>query len=151
MNHEYVIKYIKSQFKNMFNDMIKSLEDLIRSNIKKQYKLKNPILHEYCIINSIEEFNKLLTAENEEYINEISQIDEYILTLDNRYFNEKIYISNDIKIIPIRIEKNINKVNEDNDSDKDSLMIDTEDKIKIISIEKNNRCGYILYETSDMH
>ena len=151
MNHEYVIKYIKSQFKNMFNDMIKSLEDLIRSNIKKQYQLKNPILHEYCIINSIEEFNKLLTAENKEYINEISQIDEYILTLDNRYFNEKIYISNDIKIIPIRIEKNINKVNEDNDSDKDSLMIDTEDKIKIISIEKNNRCGYILYETSDMH
>ena len=151
MNHEYVIKYIKSQFKNMFNDMIKSLEDLIRSNIKKQYKLKNPILHEYCIINSIEEFNKLLAAENKEYINEISEIDEYILTLDNRYFNEKIYISNDIKIIPIRIEKNINKVNEDDDSDKDSLMIDTEDKIKIISIEKNNRCGYILYETSDMH
>ena len=151
MNHEYVIKYIKSQFKNMFNDMIKSLEDLIRSNIKKQYKLKNPILHEYCIINSIEEFNKLLAAENKEYINEIGEIDEYILTLDNRYFNEKIYISNDIKIIPIRIEKNINKVNEDNDSDKDSLMIDTEDKIKIISIEKNNRCGYILYETSDMH
>ena len=151
MNHEYVIKYIKSQFKNMFNDMIKSLEDLIRSNIKKQYQLKNPILHEYCIINSIEEFNKLLTAENKEYINEISQIDEYILTLDNRYFNEKIYISNDIKIIPIRIEKNINKVNEDDDSDKDSLMIDTKDKIKIISIEKNNHCGYILYETSDMH
>ena len=151
MNHEYVIKYIKSQFKNMLDDMIKSLEDLIRSNIKKQYKLKNPILHEYCIINSIEEFNKLLAAENKEYINEIGEIDEYILTLDNRYFNEKIYISNDIKIIPIRIEKNINKVNEDNDSDKDSLMIDTEDKIKIISIEKNNRCGYILYETSDMH
>ena len=92
-----------------------------------------------------------MTAENKEYINEIGEIDEYILTLDNRYFNEKIYISNDIKIIPIRIEKNINKVNEDNDSDKDSLMIDTEDKIKIISIEKNNRCGYILYETSDMH
>ena len=150
MNHEYVIKYIKSQFKNMFNDMIKSLEDLIRSNIKKQYKLKNPILHEYCIINSIEEFNKLLTAENKEYINEISQIDEYILTLDNRYFNEKIYISNDIKI-PIRTEKNINKVNEDDDSDKDSLMIDPKDKIKIISIEKNNHCGYILYETWDLH
>ena len=150
MNHEYVIKYIKSQFKNMLDDMIKSLEDLIRSNIKKQYQLKNPILHEYCIINSIEEFNKLLAAENKEYINEIGEIDEYILTLDNRYFNEKIYISNDIKI-PIRTEKNINKVNEDDDSDKDSLMIDTKDKIKIISIEKNNRCGYILYETSDMH
>ena len=151
MNHEYVIKYIKSQFKNMLDDKIKSLEDLIRSNIKKQYKLKNPILHEYCIINSIEEFNKLLTAENKECINEIDEIDEYILTLDNTYFNEKIYISNDIKIIPFRIEKNINKVNEDADSDKDSLMIDTEDKIKIVSIEKNNYCGYILYETSDTH
>ena len=92
-----------------------------------------------------------MTAENKEYINEISEIDEYILTLDNKYFNESIHISSDIKIIPIRIEKNINKVNED-DSDKDSLMIDTEDKIKkIISIQKNNNCGYKLYETSDMH
>ena len=91
-----------------------------------------------------------MTAENKEYINEISEIDEYILTLDNKYFNESIHISSDIKIIPIRIEKNINKVNED-DSDKDSLMIDTKNKIKIISIEKNNHCGYILYETSDMH
>ena len=31
MNHEYVIKYIKSQFKNMLDDKIKSLEDAIRS------------------------------------------------------------------------------------------------------------------------
>ena len=54
-----------------------------------------------------------MTAENKEYINEISEIDEYILTLDNKYFNESIHISSDIKIIPIRIEKNINKVNED--------------------------------------
>ena len=150
MNHEYVIKYIKSQFKNILDDKIKSLEHPIRSNLKKQYKLKNAILHEHCIINSIEEFNKLLTAENKEYINEIGEIDEYILTVDNIYFNESIYISNDIKIILIRIEKNINKVNED-DSDKDSLMIDTSDKIKIISIEKSNHCGYILCETSDTH
>ena len=135
----------------MFDDKIKSLEHPIRSNLKKQYKQKNPILHEYCITNSIEEFNKLLTAENKEYIIEIGEIDEYILTVDNRYFNESIYISDDIKIIPIRIEKNINKVNEDDDSDKDSLIIDTSDEIKIISIEKNNHCGYILYETSDTH
>ena len=54
-----------------------------------------------------------MTAENKEYINEIGEIDEYILTLDNKYFNESIHISSDIKIIPIRIEKNINKVNED--------------------------------------
>ena len=151
MSHEYVIKYIKSQFKNMHDDKIKSLERPIRSNLKKQYKLKSHILHEYCIINSIDEFNRLLTAENKEFINEIGEIDEYMLKVDNKYFDEIIYISDDIKIIPIRIEKNINKVNEDDDSDKDSLIIDTSDEIKIISIEKNNHCGYILYETSDTH
>ena len=32
------------------------------------------MLYKYCIINSIEEFNNLLSAENEEYMNEI---DEY--------------------------------------------------------------------------
>ena len=150
MNHEYVIKYIKSQFKNMLDDKIKSLEHPIRSNIKKQYKLKNPLLHQYCIINSIDEFNRLLTAENKEYMNEIGKIGEYIVTVDNKYFNESIYISDDMRIIPIGIEKNIIKVNEDDDDDKDSLIIDTNDKIKIISIQKNNYWGYILYETSDM-
>ena len=150
MNHEYVIKYIKSQFKNMLDDKIKSLEHPIRSNIKKQYKLKNPLLHQYCIINSIDEFNRLLTAENKEYVNEIGKIGEYIVTVDNKYFNESIYISDDMRIIPIGIEKNIIKVNEDDDDDKDSLIIDTNDKIKIISIQKNNYWGYILYETSDM-
>ena len=64
MIHEYVIKYIKSQFKNMLDDKIKSLEYPIRSNLKKQYKLKNPILHEYCIINSIDEFNNLQKIKN---------------------------------------------------------------------------------------
>ena len=147
MSHEYVIKYIKSQFKNMHDDKIKSLERPIRSNLKKQYKLKSHILHEYCTINSIDEFNRLLTAENKEFINEIGEIDEYILTVDNKYFDESIYISDDIKIIPIRIEKNINKVNKDDDDDDDK---DTSDKIKIISIAKGNHCGYILYETSDM-
>ena len=86
-----------------------------------------------------------MAAENKEYINEIGEIDEYTLAVDNRYFNESIYISDNIKIIPIRIEKNINKVNE-GDDDKD-----TSDKTKIISIEKGNHCGYILYETSDMY
>ena len=123
MNHEYVIKYIKTQIKNMLDDKIKSLEHPIRSNIKKQYKLKNLILHEYCIINSIDEFNRLLTAENKEYMNEIDEIGEYIVTVDNKYFNESIYISDDMRIIPIGIEKNINKVNEDDDDDKDSLII----------------------------
>ena len=131
----------------MLDDKIKSLEHPIRSNLKKQYKLKNSILHEYFIINSIDEFNKLLTAENKEFINEIGEIDKYILTVDNKYFNESIYISDDIKIIPIRIEKNINKVNDDDDDDDDDK--DTCEKIKIISIGKSNHCGYILYKTSD--
>ena len=48
----------------MLEDKVKSIEQYLRSNTKKQYKLKYPILHEYCIINSIEEFNKLLSAEN---------------------------------------------------------------------------------------
>ena len=143
MNHNDVIKYIKSHFKNMLEDKIKSFEQSIRSNIKKQYKLKNPILHEYCIINSIEEFNKLLAAENKEYMNEIDEIDEYVLTVDNSCFDENIAISDDTEKVPIRIEKIDNQIGEDDENNKLSTM-DT--KIKIISIEKNCCCRYILYE-----
>ena len=101
---------------------------------------KNPILQEYCIINSIEEFNKLLLAENKEYRKEIEldDIGDYILTVDNDYFSKHISISEDIKIVLIRIEKIFN------DSEKDEFKIDT--MIKIISIEKNCYCVYILYE-----
>ena len=35
--------------------------------------------------------------------------DEYILTVDNDYFSEHIHISQDIKIVPIRIEKVLNE------------------------------------------
>ena len=145
MNHNDVIKYIKSHFKNMLEDKIKSIEQSIRSITKKQCKLKNAILHEHCIINSIEEFNKLLSAENEEYMNknEFDKIDEYMLTVDNDYFNDNIHISDDIKIIPIRIEKINDQPSEDDDY-KESPIIGNE--IKIISIEKNCYCGYILYE-----
>ena len=146
MNHNDVTKYIKSRFKNMLEDKIKSIEQSIRSNIKKQYKLENPILHEYCIINSIEKFNRLLAAENKEYVNEIDEIgeiDEYILTVDHDYFNENIDISDDIKIVPIRIQKIDNLTRED-DEYKKLPTIDA--KIKIISIEKNCYCRYILYE-----
>ena len=145
MNHVDVIKYIKSHCKIMLEDKVKSIEHVIRSNIKKQYKLKNPILHEYCIIHGIEEFNRLLSAENKEYMNEIGDIDEYILTVDNNYFNENIAISDDIKIILIRIEKIDNQLGKD-DENKELLPKDTNDKIKIISSEKNSYCGYPLYE-----
>ena len=145
MNHVDIIKYIKSHCKIMLEDKVKSIEHVIRSNIKKQYKLKNPILHEYCIIHGIEEFNRLLSAENKEYMNEIGDIDEYILTVDNNYFNENIAISDDIKIILIRIEKIDNQLGKD-DENKELLPKDTNDKIKIISTEKNSYCGYPLYE-----
>ena len=145
MNHVDVIKYIKSHCKIMLEDKVKSIEHVIRSNIKKQYKLKNPILHEYCIIHGIEEFNRLLSAENKEYMNEIGDIDEYILTVDNNYFNENIAISDDIKIILIRIEKIDNQLGKD-DENKELLPKDTNDKIKLISTEKNSYCGYPLYE-----
>ena len=105
----------------MLEDKIKSIEQSIRSNIKKQYKLKNPILHEHCIINSIEEFNRLLAAENKRYMNEIDkirEIDEYVLTVDNLIGEDDEY-----KKLPT-----------------------TDAKIKIISFEKNCYCGYILYE-----
>ena len=138
MNHGDVIKYIKSHFKNMLEDKVKSIEQALRSNIKKQCKLKNPILHDYCIINSIEEFNRLLSAENKEYMNEIGdidEIDEYMLTVDNDYFNENIAIFNDIKMVPTRIEKTDNLLREDDDEYKKLPTIGT--KTKIISIEKN--------------
>ena len=69
------------------------------------------MLHEYCIINSMEEFNKLLSAETKEHIKEVGEIDEYLLTVDNDYFNDAIHISDNIKIIPIRIEQVANKKN----------------------------------------
>ena len=146
MNHNDVTKYIKSRFKNMLEDKIKSIEQSIRSNNKKQYKLKNPILHKYCIINSIEKFNRLLAAVKKEYLNEIDEIgetDQYILIVDNDFFKENIDISDDIKIVPIRMEKIDNLIGED-DEYKKLTTIDA--KIKIISIEKNCYCRYILYE-----
>ena len=143
MNRDDVINYIKNHFKNMLDDKIKSIEQSIRSNTKKQYKLKDPILHKYCVINSIEEFNKLLSAENKEYINEVGEIDEYLLTLDNDFFNDAIHTSDDTKTNPIRIEKVAYKKNNE-DTELPSLV--TSDTIKIISIEKNSYCGYLLYE-----
>ena len=66
-----------------------------------------------------------------------------MLTVDNDYINENIAISDDIKIVPTGIEKIDNQLEED-DEYKKLPTIDT--KIKIISIEKNCYCGYILYE-----
>ena len=56
----------------MVNDKIKYHEQYICNSlnklIKNQYTLKNPVLHEYCIIDSLKEFNRQLSAENNECI-----------------------------------------------------------------------------------
>ena len=70
-------------------------------------------------------------------IDKIGEIDEYILTVDNDCFNENIDISDDIKIVPIRMEKIDNLIGED-DEYKKLTTIDA--KIKTKSIEKNCYC-----------
>ena len=62
-----------------------------------------------------------------------------IVDADNNYFNSKINISDYIRTITIRIKKVTIDVDD----------IDNSNKISIISIEMNNYCGYILYETID--
>ena len=51
-----------------------------------------------------------------------------------------------MRIIPIRIEK-VASDHDDFCDDDGQLTIDNNNKIKIISIEMNNYCGYLLYET----
>ena len=151
MGHTEIIKYIKSNFKNMVNDKIKyheqsvknTLVEPIKNNLSKQYTLKTPILCEYSITSSIEDFNKILSAENNECIKGLDQIFTYKLTTDNDYFDEHIYINYDINILPIRIKK-IN--DDDNDDDNINLLTPhISDKMNIMSIKINNYCEYILY------
>ena len=156
MNHTKIIKYTKSQFKNILDENIKIHKQIIKNSLmkpivntlKKQNTLENPILHGQYIINSIDEFNTQVSSESREYSKEVNQTIPYKLSLDNTYFNSEINIIDDIRIIPIRIEK----VSIDGDHDSDDgnqLTIDNTNKINIISIEMNNYCGYILYETTD--
>ena len=111
------------------------MEHLIAMDLNKKYKLKNPALHEQCLINTLEKLNKLLSVENNEYMNNTE--DNYTLTLDNNYFNESIFIDENEKILPIRIKKTDKIIN------KDTHMIN------ITDIIKNNYYGYILYEVID--
>ena len=87
--------------------------------IKNQYALKNSVLREYCIIDSLKEFNRQLSA-------------------DNDYFHENIDICNNMNILPIRI-KNINGENDDEDNSHITY------KINIIDIKMNNHYGYIYH------
>ena len=68
MNHTKAIKYIKSQFKNIVDIKINYYEQYIRNSLNKlitnQYALKHPALCEYSIIDSLQELNRQLSAEN---------------------------------------------------------------------------------------
>ena len=128
MNHNEIIKYIKTHFKKMVDDKIKSIEHAIRTNLKKTYRLKNPILHEYCIINTIEGFNRLLSIKYSVFFSEVDEsIDKYMLTIDNDFFSMHIDNADD-EIIPIKIEK----VYKESDKDTDPpLIYDNDSHIKI--------------------
>ena len=138
----YLMKRLNIMSKQLKNSLMKP----IVNTLKKQYTLKNPILYEYCVINSIGDFNRQVSSESSEYAKETDQIIVYKLSVDNNYFNSKIIITDDVRIIPIRIEKVASDHDDDCDDD-GQLTIDNNNKIKIISIEMNNYCGYLLYET----
>ena len=132
----------------MFDDKIKYHEQYVCNSlnklIKKQYTLKNPVLHEYCIFDCVKEFHRQLSAENNECIKELEESLLYKLILDNDYFDENIDISDNMNILPIRMKKIIDDENDDDNKPQSSHI---SNKIKIIEIEMNNHYGYILYET----
>ena len=135
MNHRENISDIKHHLKNMFEKEIVSMEHCVAIDLKHKHTLKNPALHEQCLVNTLENLNKLLSVENNEYINNTEDI--YILRLENNYFTEHIVIDEDEKILPIRIKKTNENV------DKDIYML------RIVDIVKNNYYGYILYQVID--
>ena len=104
----------------------------IADNLHNKYKLRNPAIHELCLINSIDKLNKTLSYEFVDVMNNTE--DNYKLTLDNNYFDETFLIDKNERIIPIRLRR----VNEIYDA--------VSSKINILDINKNNYCGYILYE-----
>ena len=105
------------------------MKDNIADNFNNKYKLRNPALHEVCLVNSVEKVNKILSLEFIDIMNITEE--NYSLTLDN---DEAILIDKNERILPIR-------------SRKGSGLYDIEtSKTRILDISKNNYCGYILYE-----
>ena len=105
------------------------MKDNIADNFNNKYKLRNPALHEVCLVNSVEKVNKILSLEFIDIMNITEE--NYSLTLDN---DEAILIDKNERILPIRSRKG-----------SDLYDIETS-KIRILDISKNNYCGYILYE-----
>ena len=128
MYHQILMKIIIA----MVLKIMKSAQIMkhnIADNFNNKYKLRNPALHEVCLVNSVEKVNKILSLEFIDIMNITEE--NYSLTLDN---DEAILIDKNERILPIR-------------SRKGSGLYDIEtSKIRILDISKNNYCGYILYE-----
>ena len=54
MNHTDNIKYIKSILFKTYNKSTQVMKHNIADNFNNKYNLRNPALHENCLVNSIE-------------------------------------------------------------------------------------------------
>ena len=132
MNHTDNIEYIKTILFKTYNKSTQLMKHNIADNIHNKYKLRNPAIHELCLINSMDKVNKTLSYKSVDVMNNTE--DTYKLTLDNSYFDNVLLIGNNERIIPIRLIR------------ENEIYDATACKMKILDINKNNYCGYILYE-----
>ena len=132
MNHTDNIKYIKSMLFKTCNKSIQLMKHNIADNLHNKYKLRNPAIHELCLVNSIEKVNKILSDKFVDVMNNI--VDNYKSTLHNNYFDETLLIDKNERILPIRLRR------------EEEMYDAVSCKINILDINKNNYCGYILYE-----
>ena len=130
MNHTDNIKYIKSMLFKTGNKSIQLMKHNIADNLHNKYKLRNPAIHELCLVNSIVKVNKILSDKFVDVMNNI--VDNYKLTLHNNYFDETLLIDKNERILPIRLRR------------EDDMYDAVSCKINILDINKNNYCGYIL-------
>ena len=132
MNHTDNIKYIKSMLFKTCNKSIQLMKHNIADNLHNKYKLRNPAIHELCLVNSIEKVNKILSDKFVDVMNNI--VDNYKSTLHNNYFDETLLIDKNERILPIGLRR------------EEEMYDAVSCKINILDINKNNYCGYILYE-----
>ena len=132
MNHTDNIKYIKSMLFKTCNKSTQLMKHNIADNLHNKYKLRNPAIQELCLVNSIEKVNMILSYEFADVMN--NTVHNYKLALDNNYFVETLLIDKNERILPIRLRR------------EDDMYDAVSCKINILDINKNNHCGYILYE-----
>ena len=132
MNHTDNIKYIKTILFKTYNKSTQLMKHNIADNLHSKYKSRNPAIHELCLLNSIEKVNKILSYEFVDVMNNTG--DNYKLTLDNNYFDETLFIDENERIVPIRLRR------------ENEIYDAVSCKISILDINKNNYCGYILYD-----